>query len=920
MDIGEVDLIVNFDTLRSPIRMIQRTGRTGRKRDGRVVCLVAEGPEERTLLASRQSERNLAHALKNPKSFRVAQTMPLFPSQPKLREQNMLVSKDFHISQVEGHEGTRRKVLGPFDARNSQSAQEKIRWRLVTKEENERESALGRILVSKGCSEVWRTSLRRRFLLARSLSNISDTRRLNYTTGRTVRILADLRYSHGVNVSHNYSKTHSRGHGWTLEHLFPLKFDSLIGKGLHGEILPVINQSLPKNLLVELDVLNKGSMETIFRNDHGCVGRNSILGQKGFVRNKKTRETNTEHSEGEHYLTKEQTEAFGIDEPPHEARRNCRRRIQQEEAKKRPLSSSGVDILGQESMMSKFDLASTANDKENEPHCAWTGSTTVETSIVDEFILPTADQDCDTDECAQDEFVLPPTEDLSSSSDEEESRPAYESVIPRTAVAHNTGSFAGASYFPMSEHETTTVDSNQFYYRLPTQSDSSSDEDDETAMASRYVVNSQSKTASKQVAVSSSIRDKQRSSTGLRSMARFGLETSSECSFDDLVTTDSIRDASVIESPDSQAKMKATTRRAIEDTPESTISPRVSLAEPLQGKNELTNDVDGLLDTQDDVVSGVSDIVCAVCFSGESVDDDPIVLCDGRGKGETCNLAVHATCYSIPISCLGDAEWFCDLCRFPTNPSQPAPSCSHCHQEGGSLRRMPSFEWSHPLCPMNQNSEARRAGFKRLRKIPKRKSLPLDLSSQIDMYHADDNTNVPKRKLRHYRCFLDEEAGIDSDEDIDGDRMEDEELDAIEDEEAAMSSFINDSSQLGQTQDELDLADPPAPEDCVHRQLDLDRERKTVFSTPLLNRRMKRRKGRDSWTPTPASAPDSEKGLGNMHFIRSVIEHHRRGGDSEAIEQLYRMEEDQSVDESGALDCEQTLRPRIVHYCNSDSD
>jgi Lhr-like helicase len=48
VDIGEVDLIVNFDCLSSPIRMIQRVGRTGRKREGRVVTLVAEGQEEKT--------------------------------------------------------------------------------------------------------------------------------------------------------------------------------------------------------------------------------------------------------------------------------------------------------------------------------------------------------------------------------------------------------------------------------------------------------------------------------------------------------------------------------------------------------------------------------------------------------------------------------------------------------------------------------------------------------------------------------------------------------------------------------------------------------------------------------------------------------------------------------------------------------
>lgn len=39
LDIGEVDLIVCFDSTSSPIKNIQRMGRTGRKRDGRIVLL-----------------------------------------------------------------------------------------------------------------------------------------------------------------------------------------------------------------------------------------------------------------------------------------------------------------------------------------------------------------------------------------------------------------------------------------------------------------------------------------------------------------------------------------------------------------------------------------------------------------------------------------------------------------------------------------------------------------------------------------------------------------------------------------------------------------------------------------------------------------------------------------------------------------
>ncbi|TKS86701.1 Fanconi anemia group M protein [Collichthys lucidus] len=47
LDIGEVDLIVCFDAQKNPIRLVQRMGRTGRKRQGRIVVILAEGREER---------------------------------------------------------------------------------------------------------------------------------------------------------------------------------------------------------------------------------------------------------------------------------------------------------------------------------------------------------------------------------------------------------------------------------------------------------------------------------------------------------------------------------------------------------------------------------------------------------------------------------------------------------------------------------------------------------------------------------------------------------------------------------------------------------------------------------------------------------------------------------------------------------
>jgi hypothetical protein len=70
--------------------------------------------------------------------------------------------------------------------------------------------------------------------------------------------------------------------------------------------------------------------------------------------------------------------------------------------------------------------------------------------------------------------------------------------------------------------------------------------------------------------------------------------------------------------------------------------------------------------------------------------------------------------------------------------------------------------------------------------------------------------------------------------------------------------------------------------------LDAARERMRRFDTPLLNRRVRDKK---TWSCSQQSAgserSSGDRGLGNMHFIRSVLEHHRRGGNANDIEALY---------------------------------
>nr|XP_039253780.1 Fanconi anemia group M protein-like isoform X1 [Styela clava] len=63
LDIGDVDLIVCFDAHKSPIRLVQRMGRTGRKRKGRIVMLVTEGKEERDYNSSLSNRKSIQKAI-----------------------------------------------------------------------------------------------------------------------------------------------------------------------------------------------------------------------------------------------------------------------------------------------------------------------------------------------------------------------------------------------------------------------------------------------------------------------------------------------------------------------------------------------------------------------------------------------------------------------------------------------------------------------------------------------------------------------------------------------------------------------------------------------------------------------------------------------------------------------------------------
>ncbi|KAK0729391.1 hypothetical protein B0T21DRAFT_370972 [Apiosordaria backusii] len=69
LDIGQVDLIVCYDASSSPIRMLQRMGRTGRKRAGKIVLLLMKGKEQEKFLEAKDNYAKMQQLICDGDSF-----------------------------------------------------------------------------------------------------------------------------------------------------------------------------------------------------------------------------------------------------------------------------------------------------------------------------------------------------------------------------------------------------------------------------------------------------------------------------------------------------------------------------------------------------------------------------------------------------------------------------------------------------------------------------------------------------------------------------------------------------------------------------------------------------------------------------------------------------------------------------------
>ncbi|RCV37375.1 hypothetical protein SETIT_8G057700v2, partial [Setaria italica] len=95
LDIIEVDLVICFDANVSPLRMIQRMGRTGRKHEGQVVVLACEGQELTGYTKKQGDSRTMRKLLRNSERFEYHASPRMVPHihKPEVRYVKLTIDK-----------------------------------------------------------------------------------------------------------------------------------------------------------------------------------------------------------------------------------------------------------------------------------------------------------------------------------------------------------------------------------------------------------------------------------------------------------------------------------------------------------------------------------------------------------------------------------------------------------------------------------------------------------------------------------------------------------------------------------------------------------------------------------------------------------------------------------------------------------
>ena len=127
IDVGEVDLVICFDiNSKNPTRFVQRIGRTGRKRNGKVIILATEGKEEDVVRDVMGSKERLNKSIHTNKEI----SKSLYRNSPRLIPLSFLpkcVETLFNIpDQIEDKKEAKKKVVGKKGKKDAAAGSSKV--------------------------------------------------------------------------------------------------------------------------------------------------------------------------------------------------------------------------------------------------------------------------------------------------------------------------------------------------------------------------------------------------------------------------------------------------------------------------------------------------------------------------------------------------------------------------------------------------------------------------------------------------------------------------------------------------------------------------------------------------------------------------------------------------------------------------
>jgi superfamily II DNA/RNA helicase len=934
LDIGQVDLIINFDCLSSPIRMIQRTGRTGRKRDGKVVCLVTKGEEEKKLDKSGSATKMLRRALKESSHFPLAKNIPLTPFYPRMEKKAMEINSSYHLSQIGGHNRIRKPK------KTNKNWQHDSTWKLSVADNEDCNNLFGFPTFSEFSVKKSITSWQSRLIQSRNHKAQIPENCLG--KGRSCSLLRRIEFLH---CSENGNDLTTK----LYHHLTPSLKD-LEANDARSESCSKHEDNDAMNLDAN-DACSESSSKyeyndaIIFESDcdESSIISNNIQPREEINYNTQENKIACQSSPtSRHDLNR----IFGPNESWNFEQKESERKIQEiifgnaevlrpvtpplENIRHEQLIESTQNEAEAKSCKSHFELPK-ENISQDEKWLAFDcveDNRTVGSKKNTESSVLIFDEKKDTrkdkdetqnhivptygDDEVRCEFVLPTQFDDSSSSSSEDKRENIKMNAPKDDADNEIQNSE------VSKHGDEKV---RCEIVLPSQfDDSSTSSEDEGGTAnlqgpekpksSQNIDHSLETDGRLQLPgekistsydnCSSNIKPQNTPRIFLSESVQNDTKTMKKDEEENVVVHQHLNDTTyskdaipirneINEKYTPEDSLKNINTKDIQQGDADKLKPIVQEEDeiisfcfdiPTQSSSSSS---DGSSDKDSD--SGRSALdrtdvrnsdACNILHAPESLrqsqreqvlGDDLTPIVHKRRKlsihkKKSLKKIIFSQVMSTPHTSVGE----CDLTDTPQKSVGPSEILS---QTGALV--------DTPLQSKRDRSTSERRVFQNKKKQAK--------------IHENAST---RRKYRQSQCNL---------LDIEANAASDDEATYSEDEECnfknqSQDSFINDTSQLGYTQDALDLVEnnvdstqrgikgQTLDDKAIHRVVDNKWNQTDMFSTPILRRR-KRIKADGSTQISQLSMPSSDRGLGKMHFIRSVLEHHKAGGDDEEIEKEY---------------------------------